>query len=57
MKADSQYRAAKTDVIGEDQDWSADKLYRHLCLLENIVPRKVSMTSIRGAFFKLYEIE
>lgn len=39
LKTDSHSRSAKTDSVGEAEDWSADRLYRHLCLLEGLVPR------------------
>ena len=59
LKTDSKSRAAKTDPVGEDQDWSADKLYRHLCFLENLVPRTVSMFNVEYGepFLKVYEPE
>ena len=48
LKVVSRSRAAETDSVGMDEAWSADRLYRHLCFLEGLVPRMVSMLDIES---------
>jgi len=39
LKPNCTLYAAETDSIGEDDHWSANGLYRHLCMLEGLVPQ------------------
>ncbi|KAF8881397.1 hypothetical protein CPB84DRAFT_1817259 [Gymnopilus junonius] len=39
LKPDAITRAIGTDSIGEDELWSSKGLFRHLCTLEELVPR------------------
>jgi hypothetical protein len=48
LKTDSILRAKKTNSIGEDQDWSADRLYHHLSFLEGLVPQTVSIPDVKS---------
>ena len=43
LKPGAKLHAAETDSIGKDELWSADGLYRHLCILKDLIPRMVSM--------------
>jgi hypothetical protein len=47
-------RAAETDSVGEDDHWSANGLYRHLCMLEGLVPRRVSVLDVESSFLKVH---
>ena len=46
-------RAVETDSVGEDDHWSANGLYRHLCMLEGLVPRTVSV-DVESPFLKVH---
>ena len=48
LKHESRSRAVATDSVGEGEHWSSDGLYRHLCVLEGLVPRKVSMLDVES---------
>ena len=55
LNSDCGLRAAKTDAIGKDEHWSGDALYSHLCLLERLGPRAMSMLNVgfRESFLKV----
>jgi hypothetical protein len=41
VKSSSKDRIAATSSLGQNELWSSANLYRHLQLLENLVPKKV----------------
>ncbi|KAG5650126.1 hypothetical protein H0H81_000599 [Sphagnurus paluster] len=56
LKPESRSRALATDSVVEEELWSADGLYRHLCLLEGIVPRNNEAAArlwIEAFFFRV----
>ena len=46
LKPNCTLRATETDSVGEDDRWSASGLYDHLCMLEGLVPLKVSALEV-----------
>lgn len=42
MKEDYEERVAATVKLGKNEHWSSDGLYRHLCVLQKLVPKAVS---------------
>ncbi|KAI9441536.1 hypothetical protein H4582DRAFT_1849158 [Lactarius indigo] len=56
LRPNSKGRIAETTSLGADQLWSSDTLYRHLHLLESIVPRVTEADSrarINAFFFRV----
>ena len=51
-KPDCTLHAAEINSFREDEHWSADGLYHHLCMLEGLVPCTVSMLKSGGPFLK-----
>ena len=41
LKPDSEKRIVATTSLGKDELWSSANLYRHLLVLENLIPRTV----------------
>jgi len=56
LKPNCTLYAAETDSIGEDDHWSANGLYRHLCMLEGLVPQTVSVLNVQveSLFLKVH---
>ena len=46
LKADYKVRVAATEELGMNEHWSSEGLYRHLCVLQKLVPRAVSVCKI-----------
>lgn len=42
LKGDYEDRMAVTLELGKTEHWSSDDLYRHLCVLQKLIPREVS---------------
>ncbi|KAF8723412.1 hypothetical protein AX14_009327 [Amanita brunnescens Koide BX004] len=55
LKTDSILRAKKTNSIGEDQDWSADRLYHHLSFLEGCLLRNPRLNKLAAQAFCVTE--
>ena len=47
LKPNCTSHAAETHSIGEDDHWSANGLYHHLCMLEGLVPDTVSVLNVQ----------
>jgi len=49
LKKDYDVRVAATENLGKSEHWSSNGLYRHLCVLQKLVPRVVSAYEILTA--------
>ena len=55
LKIDYDVRVAATKQLGNNEHWSSDGLYRHLCMLKNLIQRVGKCTRIvRGTDFTYY---
>jgi hypothetical protein len=49
LKTDYKVRVAATEELGMTEHWSSEGLYRHLRVLQKLVPRAVSVCEIKWA--------
>jgi hypothetical protein len=55
LKTDSTSRVTATVDVGKGEQWSSEGLYRHLCILQDLVPKTVSTCD--GACICILSIE
>jgi hypothetical protein len=54
LKKDYETRAAATDLLGTAEHWSSEGLYRHLTVLQDLVPKAVSAHKFEDGVVSLF---